>query len=240
MHKATLLKLGGFVTALCATGALVAITVPATGAYFTSAKSGSLSATSGALTLNVDETKTALNFSGLMPGEPKTQSINYGVNVTSGAVDVWLVFDTTAPTTVAKWAGQSTAYHQFTGGGADPSGLGRYGFFKISDTNGGQAFVSGNLAFADTQDKYLGGNDECSVNVDTGRGGSDAIYTGGAYPSYCGVPSKILLASGLTNGQGGTIDITFGLNGVLQTAQGQYEGTVPFHVVATQHGVPLA
>ena len=89
MQKAVLLKLGGFVTALCATGALVAATVPATGAYFSDSKAGSISATSGHLSLAIDpHTTTALNFANLMPGVNQTKSINYQVTASGGNVDV--------------------------------------------------------------------------------------------------------------------------------------------------------
>lgn len=233
MQKAVLLKLGGFVTALCATGALVAATVPATGAYFSDSKDGSISATSGHLSLAIDpHTTTALNFANLMPGVNQTKSINYQVTASGGNVDVWLTFDKSG-----------APYAAFTGGKNSPAwaagGLGRYGFFSVADSHGGTAFTSGNLAFADGTNAYLGHGDECTVDAN-GRGGSATIFTGGTYPPYCGVPSKILLASNIPSGTTGTVAVTFGLNGVLQTQQGQYEGTVPFHLVATQAGKPLA
>ncbi len=233
MQKAMLLKLGGFVTALCATGALVAATVPATGAYFSDSKDGSISATSGHLSLAIDPgTPTALNFTDLMPGVNRTKNIHYAVNASSGNVDVWLTFDK-----------NSGAYARFTGGSLSPAwldgGLGRYGYFSVADSHGGTAFTSGNLAFADERNIYGAGSSECTVDAN-GRGGSGVIFTGGGYPPNCGVPSKILLASNLPSGSEGTVSITFGLNGLLQTIQGQDEGTLPFHLVATQAGKPLA
>ncbi len=234
MQKAMLLKLGGFVTALCATGALIAATVPATGAYFSDAKDGSLSATSGHLSLAIDPgTTTALSFANLMPGTNQTEKIHYAVNASAGNVDLWLTFDSS-----------SAAYAQFTGGRYSPAyaegGLGRYGYFSVADSHGGTAFTSGNLAFADGTNTYgITGKSQCTVDSN-GRGGSATIFTGGAYPPYCGVPSRILLASNLASGTDGLVSITFGLNGVLQTIQGQDEGTVPFHLVATQAGHPLS
>ncbi len=242
MQKSMLLKLGGFVTALCATGALVAVTVPATGAYFSDSKPGSITATSGHLTLATSDLN--VNFDKLMPGVPQAKSVDYRVNADSGTVDVWLVFDTTARDTVT---GATTAYHLFTGGGSSPSGLGRYGYFQVADTHGGVAFTSGNLKFADATDNDA--SDNCGVDLATGRGGNGRIYDGvtdyssvhgtGTTPPLCGAPSKILLASDLADGVSGTVTLTFGLNGLLQTTQGQYEGTVPFSIVATQHGAPL-
>jgi hypothetical protein len=234
MQKALLLKLGGFVTALCATGALVAATVPATGAYFSDSKDGSIAATSGHLTLAIDPgTPTALSFTNLMPGTNETKNIHYGVNASAGNVDVWLTFDK-----------DSSAYARFTGGKSSPAwldgGLGRYGYFSVADSHGGIAFTSGNLAFADKTNTYgVAGASQCTVDAN-GRGGSATIFTGGDYPPYCGVPSKILLASNLPSGSDGTVSVTFGLNGLLQTIQGQNEGTLPFHLVATQAGHPLA
>ncbi len=234
MQKSLLLKLGGLVTAVCATGALVAATVPATGAYFSDAKAGSIGATSGHLALAIDPgTTTALNFSDLMPGVNQTKKIHYAVTASSGNVDVWLTFN--------KDTGE---YARFTGGKNSPKwldgGLGRYGYFSVADSHGGAAFTSGNLSFADGTNTY-GVADQAQCTVDAnGRGGSGALYEGTGTVPYCGVPSKILLASNLSSGTDGYVSITFGLDGVLQTAQGQDEGTVPFQIVATQAGHPLA
>ncbi len=239
MHKPMLLKLGGFVAALCATGALVAVTVPATGAYFQSAKGGSITASSGHLTLGTGTTD--LNFAGLMPGVNKTQTIDYTVDATDGNVDVWLVFD---KTTMSALEPTVTEYQLFTGWGSSPSGLGGYGYFQVKDSHSTDPlFTSGNLKFADaTYTNYSTAGGECYVDTNTGRGGSGSIVTAtnpGPLP-YCGVPGKILLADNLASSDAGTIYITFGLNGYKQTIQNQPEGTVHFSIVATQHGVPVA
>ena len=239
MRKATLVKLAGFVTALCATGALVAVTVPATGAYFQDSKGGSMTASSGHLTLTTGE--TTINFAGLMPGVNKSQDITYNVDATDGNVDVWLVFD---KTTVSALAPSVTEYQLFTGNGSNPSGLGAYGFFQVRESHSADPlFTSGNLKFADaTYTNYSTAGGECYVEAGTGRGGSGDIVTAtnrGPLP-YCGVPGKILLASNLASADSGTISLTFGLNGFKQTIQNQPEGTVHFSIVATQHGVPVA
>jgi hypothetical protein len=217
-------RLGGFVAALGASGALIASATGATGAYFSDAHNGTLQATSGHLTLNVSD--TTLNFTGLMPGEDQTKNITYSTDA-NGNEDVWLVFP------------DNTAYGQFTGAKNatewPDGGLGRYGHFAVSDTHGGLAFHSYNLANDPTPNPA----NDCAVDAN-GRGGSDQQATSVSdTPPYCGVPHAILLASNLVSGTSGTISVTFGLTG-RQVAQNQTEfvpNPVQFQIVGTQHGV---
>lgn len=234
MRKASAIGIGGLVGALCVSAALVATSIPGTGAWFTDSKAGSFAASSGHLTLNIDpETSTNLSFANLMPGTNVDKQIKYTTDVSSGGVDVWLVFNK-----------DGAGYQNFTGGKNSPNspggGLGRYGFFQVSDTHGGQAFVTGNLAYPDYSSpgqENVWATGMCPTNPSTGRGGSAQTATGPTdYPPRCGVPDKILLASNLPTGTDGTVTFTFGLNGPLQTEQNQYEGTVNFNLVATQTG----
>lgn len=225
-HKKAV-KLTGFVGALCASAALVSVAATSTGAYFSDSKNGSISASSGHLTLNANQAAMNLNWANLMPGENRDKAIDYSVDVSSGGVDVWLVFDPS-----------SAGYQAFTGGKGSPlasdGGLGRYGYFKVADSNGGQAFVTGNLAYPDGTNTWASGMCPTDTN---GRGGSaDIADTVAEKPPWCGVPAKILLASDVASGHGGTVTMTFGLNGVLQTQQNQTEPSVGFKLVATQHG----
>lgn len=229
MRKKKIIRLGGFIGALCASAALVGFSASATGAYFTDSHAASLTASSGHLKLNVTGS-TALNFANLMPGTPADQQISYSTSVSSGGVDLWMVFNP-----------NGAGYQTFTGGkgstAAPGGGLGRYGFFKVSDSNGGQAFVSGNLAYPDGTNTYDPSN-MCQTDPATGRGGSPVIAeTPSQKPPWCGVPAKILLASNLADNASGTVTVTFGLNGVLQQTQNQAEGTVDFTLVATPHGI---
>ncbi len=51
----------------------------------------------------------------------------------------------------------------------------------------------------------------------------------------------IKLVNNVSNGDHGSITVTFGLDGYKQTQQNQQYPDVPFKIVATQHGVnPLA
>jgi hypothetical protein len=235
MRKGKALRIAGFAGALCASAALVATSVSGTGAYFTDSQDGSLSASSGHLTLTTGG-DTSLSFANLMPGDNQTRQFTYTTDMSSGTADVWLVFD---PST--------KGYQRFTGGKGSPDwtdgGLGRYGYFAVSDSNGGQAFRSGNLSFAPygtSGNTHQPG--DCGVDAN-GRGGSDWIATKSNWdnpPAYCGVPAQILLASNISSGSGGTVTVTFGLDGYMQTQQNQNEGTVGFKLVATQHGVSPA
>jgi hypothetical protein len=219
VSKRAILKTTGFIATLGASAALVATAAGGTGAWFTDTHTGGFTADSGHLKLNT--TDTNLSFHDLVPGENKTRSIDYNVDA-SGSSDVWLVLDKNDPGVKA-----------FTGskdGGAD-GGLGRYGHFEV--WNGGtRLFVSSNL-----QDKGTSGvGDACGVDAD-GHGGSTQTATSASdLLPYCGVPYAIKIADGLSSGDGGTMNLVFGLTGRAQT-QNVTWANVPFKVVATQHGV---
>ncbi len=144
-----------------------------------------------------------------MPGEDQTATLTYGTDLSSGTEDVWLYFP------------DNEAYGQFTGAKnaeTTDGGLGRYGHFAVSDSNGGLDVPVVQLA----ERAFRLHRDVCPVNGN-GRGGSAQKPTGETdTPPYCGVPHYILLASNVANGTGGTITITFGLTG-KQTQQNQAE-----------------
>ena len=214
-----MVKIGGFIGTVAAGAALVAAAAGGTGAYFTDSKPGTISATTGQLKLNT--TDTNLSFKDLVPGTSKTNRIEYNV-ATTGPSDVWLVFDPA-----------DAAYLKFTGAKGNPSypdgGMGRFGHFAVSNDSGGPLFQSYNLAHVASGGCAVDGN---------GRGGSNQQSTSreieGA-PLQCGVPSAILIASNLTNGQGGTVHLTFGVTG-RWTGQNATLTPVPFNLVATQAG----
>lgn len=230
MGKAKAIRLTGFVGALCVSAVLVGASVTGTGAWFTDSKAGSITGSSGHLTLNA--TSTNLSYANLMPGTNVDKAVDYSTDVSSGGVDLWLVFNH-----------DGAGYIAFTGGKNSPGnadgGLGRFGYFAVSDSHGGLAFRSGNLSF---QDYGISSNypiaGDCSTDAN-GRGGSDWIATDGniTAPYKCGVPDKILLATNLPTATSGTVTVTFGLNGTMQTGQGQLnEPNVSFNLVATQTG----
>jgi hypothetical protein len=215
-------RIGGFVTALAASGALIASATGATGAYFTDSHSGVINTSTG--TVKVSTSSLTLNFAGLLPGDFQDQPVSYTATG-SGAEDIWLVLpsDGTADT--------------LNGVAGTPSGdaaLGRYGHFAVSSPAG--SFTSFNLAAAGTTPPHTGNS--CSVDAN-GHGGSatQAADTNDLI-DYCPVPSAILLSSNLTNGQGGTAHITFGFTKLLTGPQGAGLATLAhFEIVATQHGV---
>jgi hypothetical protein len=223
MAKRKGVRIAGFIVALCASGGLIAAATQSTGAYFTSTTNGTLSASTGHLTLST--TDTNLNFSNLVPGEYQTQNINYSVDASTN-VDVWLVFPSGA------------GYDAFTGyadhanpSDGHPGGLGRYGHFAVSDDNNVR-FRSYNL-----QDEIAGGSDQvCGVDAN-GDGGSDQQATSPTdTPPLCGVPQAIKLDSNVGNGGTGQIELTFGVTGKW-TGQNLPVASVPYQVVATQVGV---
>ena len=248
MQKKKAARLAGFIGALCASGALVGIGVAGTGAYFSASNPGSFTASSGHLTLNTSATN--FSYANLMPGTPVSKTVNYTVNASSGQVDLWLVFDTST-------AANKSAYNFFTGGKYEPGsqsqvdpntcdangncgGLGRYGYFAVSESHAGTVFQSGNLSFYDSTNNTQSPS-SCTTDAVTGDGGSQWIATAGdSQPTeYCGVPQEIRLANGLAANESGSVTLTLGLDGYLQTQQNQMEfdgGTVAYHIVATQHG----
>lgn len=216
-----MLRVGGFIGTLAAGAALVGTAVTGTGAYFTDTNHGGLSASTGHLNLNT--TDANLTFADLVPGEDKTRNIEYNVDA-SGASDVWLVFDK-----------NTVGYANWTGAKNDPlavgGGLGRYGHFAVSNNGGGALFQSWNLAHLEAAVP----NPVCAVNAD-GHGSGVPATSVSDTPALCGVPTAIKIASNLSSGQGGTINMTFGVTGRWK-AQSVPAASVPFKVVATQAGI---
>jgi hypothetical protein len=224
VSKKTFLKVTGFVGTLGAGAALVATAATGTGAWFTDSEAGSISANSGHLAINLTGGERNMNFADMMPGDYQTKSITYQVTQSSGKSDVWLTFDK-----------NSAAVGAFTGAKQAPypdGGLGRYGHFRVLDSNGNQIFVSNNLAHPTNPADPA----QCYVDAD-GHGGSDATPQNATETiPYCGVPYAIKLASGLNSGASRNFTIEFGFTG-RQVQQGQsLAATVPFDVVATQAG----
>lgn len=263
MKKGKVARLVGFVGALGLSTALVTTAVQGTGAWFTDSTGSNFAVSSGSLSLLTSQpdehalanrdTFTNLDFTKLMAGDTVPHTIDYKVNVSSGAADLWLVFQTAGATQVlpadpppATTTKSGTGYQLFTGGGSgNDTGFGRYGYFSVQDSNWGMAFQSGNLKFPTAANDPA--TNECAMtNAATGNGGSPDVYDGvtnygtshdgGLTPKMCGVPAKIKLVGGLVNGGTGTVTISLGLNGPLTTWQNQPGPTVPFKLVAVQAG----
>ncbi len=223
MSRTKAIRVAGFVGALCASAALIGGTAATTGAYFTDSHDGSITASSGHLRLDVSADQLQLSFTDLAPGEYQTKTIGYSTDSTTNE-DVWLVFT------------PGTAYGQFTGAKGDAAypdgGLGRFGHFAVAD-NGTTRFTSYNLANAPAGVT----GQSCPVDAN-GNGGSNQQPTSPTdTPPYCGVPLAIKLADNLPGGTTGqTVQVTFGVTG-RWTAQDSPVTSVPFKLVATQHGV---
>jgi hypothetical protein len=217
-------RLGGFVVALGASGALIASATGATGAYFTDSHSGTVQSSTG--TVRVNTSALTLNFTNLLPGEFQTNDVNYTAAGT-GAEDIWLVLP----------AGGAYAFNGVAGGPGGDAALGRYGHFAVSSPAG--SFTSFNLATVGTVTPHLGPS--CSVDGN-GHGGSSAQAADRSDYSvpFCPVPNAILLSSNLTYGQSGTAHITFGFTKLMNDPAQQGLPLAPiaqFQIVATQHGV---
>jgi hypothetical protein len=236
MNKSKALRLGGFVTAIVASAALVAAASGATGAYFTGSVDGNLNGTSGSLTISA--TNTIINFTGLNPGVDQSKTVTFKVSSSSTThADVWMVFDATNP-----WYGAFTGANNVSYGGWTTGGLGGYGHFKVVGSAG--YFESYNLqlpaAAANGIAPYTstGQDSTCFVDKWGHYGSATQHVTGkGNDLAECGVPTAILLQQDVAPGHSGSAVITFGLTG-KQIAQGQInEPNVPFKIVATQPGI---
>ena len=227
MSKKTIVKVAGFAVAAAATVGLVGFAANSTGAYFTDSHSGAIKASTGHVKVAISPADGQLSFTNLLPGEFQDRSINYQAQGT-GAEDIWLVLPTN---------GDAEALignpHDAHGGG-----LGRYGHFAVTSTNGA-SFTSFNLSNPDPGDTST----PCTIDAN-GEGGSTQQATStnnadpGSYVPYCAPHTAILLASGLTNGQSGTATITFGFTKVLKNGQdAPLNQVAAFKIVATQAGI---
>lgn len=214
-------RLGGFIAALGASGALIASATGATGAYFTDSHDGTINASTGSV--KVSTTDLTLNYTGLLPEEFQTKDVQYWAQG-SGAEDIWLVLPTD---------GSADALNGVAGTPSGDAALGRYGHFAISSPAG--SFTSFNLATAGTG---IHSGNSCGVDGN-GHGGSATEATDKTdLIDFCPVPNAILLSSNLTNGQSGTAHITFGFTKLLTGPQGaSLTQVAKFQIVATQHGV---
>ena len=228
MDKKKGLRLAGFGGALCASAALVSLSVSGTGAYFTDSHSGEIDAGTGHVRVNINPGDGKLHFDNLLPGAYQNQTIDYTADGT-GAEDIWLVFPTTGG------PGGTNPSEAFTGRPDDGvgGGLGRYGHFAVTSTDGAH-FTSYNLSANRLDDSSA----PCPTDAN-GEGGSNqqAANRSDLIP-YCPVPGAILLAANKTAGQGGTATLTFGFTPLLRGPQDAPDNkVVDFKIVATQHGV---
>lgn len=121
-------RLGGFIAALGASGALIASATGATGAYFNDTKSGTFAGTIGSVKINTSGGSGAdhldFNFSNLLPGTLQWKSVAYTVTG-SAPEDVYLVFP------------NAEALHSV-------NNMGTYGEVHVK-SNGTEIFASTNL-----------------------------------------------------------------------------------------------
>jgi hypothetical protein len=234
MRQKTIAKLGGFVVAAAATATLVGFAANGTGAYFTDSHTGTIKASTGDVKVTVSPSDGELDFDNLLPGVDQTDQVTYTAGGT-GPEDIWLVF---------PQDGTAEAFEGTAGdgvGGGSGGGLGRFGHFELSSTQGA-SFDSYNLNNAGTGSHS---GDTCPTDPSTGWGGSS---TQPATPTdttvaFCAPPPAMLLASNLTSGQGGTAYLTFGFTKLWTDGASDVNEDAPlatlvdYSVVATQHGI---
>jgi hypothetical protein len=220
VKKSKALRLAGFAGALCASGALLATSISGTGAYFTDSHNGSINAGPGHVRVQVSD--ASLNFDNLLPGDYKTDRVNYTADGT-GAEDIWLVFPTD---------GSANAFLQTPSTGATP--LGRFGHFAVTST-GGANFSSYNLTASPSG---YSSSDSCGIDANGEGGSNQQAATKADIVPFCAPRPAILLQSNMNASDAGSADLTFGFTPLLKGGQDGPRATiVPFKIVATQHGV---
>lgn len=223
-------RLAGFVGALCASGALVGLTVSSTGAYFTDSKTGNINASTGHINVAISPADGQLNFTDLLPGDYQTTRVTYTAHPKGGSEDIWLVFPTTSQNDV-------NPSEAFTGMPDDAAGggLGRYGHFAVSST-GGASFTSYNLANPGTTSGHTG--PLCYRDANGWGGSNTQAATKADIIDFCAPSNAILLQSGMNAGDAGYADMTFGYTPLLRGPQdAPLSHVVSYEIVATQHGV---
>lgn len=95
MQKNRAVRLTAFIGSAALTAGLAGLAVAGTGAYFTDAEAGTISATMGTIKIDTsggdDGVVGKIAFTNMLPGETQAKTINFG-NTGSRAQDVWLVF----------------------------------------------------------------------------------------------------------------------------------------------------
>ncbi len=270
MKKGKALRLAGFVTAACATTALVATAAQSTGAWFTDSQAGPLSASSGHLHLlhqsggaYVEQPPALdLSYANMMPGAPADSAINYKVDVSSGKTDVWLVFDTTASWPMQVWRQERQRATSCTpaGGPSSNPDNGRWADmatsrFRTPDGvaagpgahNGTVAFQSGQFGHSrNLGDRPTSTRADVHTNA-LGHGGSDTGSSRLQPTSTMSITAVFLrpssLPATLTNGHAAPVTAQLRSDGYMNTQPepAADQRPVPFKLVATQHGgIPWA
>lgn len=213
-------RIAAFVGTLGASATLVGMAAANTGAYFTDSEAGTLTANTGHLQVD-KRSDYNLRFTDMVPGEYQTKDVRYHTDSSSNE-DIWLKFP------------DGVEYAQLTGekGGAyyPDGGMGRFGHFQVKDDAGNVLFSSWNLA---NESATSSGCADAN-----GRGRNSPPVDRADTPPYCGIPHYMLVESNVASGTTKKLTMVFGVTGRM-TAQNspQPPASVPFEVVATQHGI---
>jgi hypothetical protein len=206
-------------------GALVVMATGATGAYFSEAKQGEITGSTGSIRIHTSGGSGAnglkFTFNNLLPGEPQTATAEYK-NVGHNPQDVWVVFD------------NAEALHAL-------NNMGQYGEVTLANP-GGVLFHSANL-----NDNQAPASGHCgSVQYST-----DEFSPSGCWP----LGTKYKIASNVGPGAGSWFKFTFGYtthNGGIGNSQEEMPfnayppevkpedvvgSGLPYQIVATQVGV---
>ena len=176
-----------------AAAALIATGSGVTGAYFTDSASGSIHGTLG--TVKVTTSETNFNWTNMMPGEPKSATVDFH-NAGTGNQDFYLVFKNVP------------ALHAL-------NNLGTYGEVHIAIGDGTHLFDSANLQDGRHQ---VVAKDGTLVSSTTNTCNNVFAQTDPANNGCWPLPTSLKLASNVATGGGGSFTFSFNYAGKLGTA----------------------
>ena len=218
MRKSKAARIAAFIGALGGSAALIGAAATTTGAYFTDSKTGTVSASSGHLTIDRNNDYN-LSFDNLIPGEYKDRVVGYHTGGDTNE-DIWLY--------IPAGAGYAALTGAADNSDGSPNGMGRFGHFAVKNNADQVLFSSYNLTNVS--------KDTSGCADDNGHGSGPQATSETDTPPNCGVPHYMLLESNVPSGTDGKFTMTFGITGKAK-GQGAPVANVPFQVVATQHNI---
>ena len=220
MNKKKTARVAGFVGALGASALLLGAAANTTGAYFTDSHDGAINSSTGQV--KVDTTDLQLNFDQLLPGEYKTQRVDYTARGT-GTEDIWMVFPTDGSAEALVGTARRLRRRR-------PGSL---------RSPADHQHRRGELRLQQPQQRGTGSHSGDAAGS-TGTAG-EAAARGGQQRRHpravLRTEDAILLQSGMSSGDTGYGNVEFGFTKLPHGQNAPHAQVAKFKIVATQHGI---